>query len=105
MKMNKKINEIVLSLSLAMGLLLSGCIKPEAPNAEADIVKCIVEQDLLFRSTHITNESVEIPVNGWVDVTNFAPKFEVTEGATIEPASGTPRDFTTPGLLYTSRCV
>lgn len=96
MKMNKKINEIVLSLSLAMGLLLSGCIKPEAPNAEADIVKCIVEQDLLFRSTHITNESVEIPVNGWVDVTNFAPKFEVTEGATIEPASGTPRDFTTP---------
>ena len=96
MKMSKQINGIVLSLFLAMGLSLSGCIKPEAPNAEADIVKCIVGQDLLFRSIHITNESVEIPVNGWVDVTIFAPKFEVTEGATIEPASGTPRDFTTP---------
>lgn len=96
--MSKQINGIVLSLFLAIGLSLSGCIKPEAPNAEADIVKCIVGQDLLFRSIHITNESVEIPVNGWVDVTNFAPKFEITEGAKIEPASGTPRNFTEPQM-------
>lgn len=98
MKMNKKINGIVLSLFFAMGLSLSGCIEPEAPNAEADIEKCIVEEDLLFRSTHITNESVEITVNSWVDVTNLAPKFEITEGAKIEPASGTPRNFTEPQM-------
>lgn len=31
-----------------------------------------------------------------IDITQFAPLFELTEGATIEPTSGTARDFSTP---------
>ncbi len=98
MKMNKKINGIVLSLFLAIGLSLSGCIKPEAPNAEADIEKCIMGQDLLFRDIHITNNTVEITVNSWVDVSKLAPVFVITDKATIAPENGSIRDFTKPQI-------
>lgn len=98
MKMSKQINGIVLSLFLAMGLSLSGCIKPEAPNAEADIEKCIMGQDLLFRDIHITNNTVEITVNSWVDVSKLAPVFVITDKATIAPENGSIRDFTKPQI-------
>lgn len=96
MRMTKRFWGGLLSLSLAIGLSLSGCIKPEAPNAEADILKCIVGQDLLFRDIHITNNTVEITVNSWVDVTKLAPVFIITDKATIAPENGTIRDFTNP---------
>lgn len=81
-------------------LVVSSCIKDEAPNAEADIVACAVEGDLLIRKPVITNSEIKFYVNGWDDVSNLAPTFELTEGATIEPASGTALDFSTP-QLYT----
>ena len=96
MRMTKRFWGGLLSLSLAVGLILSGCIKPEAPNAEADILKCIMGQDLLFRDIHITNNTVEITVNSWVDVTKLAPVFIITDKATIAPENGTIRDFTNP---------
>ncbi|WP_249169415.1 PCMD domain-containing protein [Porphyromonas levii] len=85
-----------LSAMLVLALGISGCIKPEAPNAEADILTCEVAKELLFRSTSVSNDKVEIMVNAWTDVTKLAPKFTLTEGAKIEPESGTPRDFTSP---------
>lgn len=75
---------------------LVSCIKPEAPNAEADIEKCILGQDMLFKEIVITNETVEITVNSWVDVTKLSPVFIITEGATIAPENGSTRDFSNP---------
>ncbi|TXJ59700.1 hypothetical protein ETF27_09305 [Prevotella brunnea] len=87
--------KIILS-TLLMVVMFSSCIRDEAPNAEADIVGCEVEGDLLIRQPVITNNEVRLYVNGWDDVTKLAPTFQLTEGATIEPESGTVRDFTTP---------
>lgn len=94
----KRINDlgIALLVMFALSMGCSSCIKPEAPNAEADILTCEVEKDLLFRNPIVTNEEVVITVNAWTDVTQLAPKFTLTEGATMEPASGTVLDFTTP---------
>lgn len=83
---------------LFMSLMVSftSCIKDEAPNAEADITACKTSSDILLRSPIITNERVTFYVKDWVDVTSQAPEFSLTEGATISPASGTARDFSTP---------
>ncbi|WP_028898018.1 PCMD domain-containing protein [Prevotella sp. HUN102] len=83
-------------LILLSAFVFSSCIKDEAQNTEADIVSCTVEGDLLIRNPVITNNEIRLYVNGWDDVTRVAPVFEITDGATIEPASGTVRDFTTP---------
>lgn len=85
-----------LSVMLVLALGMSGCIKPEAPNAEADILTCEVDKELLFRSPTVSNDAVEIMVNSWTDVTKLAPKFTLTDGAKMSPESGTTLDFTTP---------
>lgn len=83
-------------LLLVLLPMLFSCIKPEAPNAEADIEKCILGQDLLFNEIKVTNETVEITVNSWVDVTKLSPVFIITDRATIQPENGSTRDFTNP---------
>lgn len=82
------------------GFMFSSCIKDEPLNAEADITGITVDGPELIRQPVITNNEVHFYVNGWEDVTHLAPKFTLTEGATIEPASGTERDFTQP-QVYT----
>lgn len=78
------------------GLLFSSCIREEALNAEADITGVTVDGPTLIRRPVITNDEVIFYVNGWEDLTRLSPQFTVTEGATIEPASGTEHDFTQP---------
>ena len=85
-----------LILIITAGLLLSSCIKEEALNAEADITDVVVDGVKLVRKPVITNNEVLFYVNGWENLTNLAPKFNVTEGAKIEPASGTAFNFTQP---------
>ncbi len=77
-------------------LSVTSCIKEEALNAEADIVSCELDKDILIRQPVITNDEVRFYVNAWEDLTQVAPTFLLTEGATIEPASGTTMDFTMP---------
>lgn len=77
-------------------LLTTSCIKDEAPNAEADIVTCTVSPDILQREPVIQNNSVTILVKPSTDLTRQAPEFTLTEGATMEPRSGTMLDFTKP---------
>ncbi|GAA2878399.1 hypothetical protein Acy02nite_15840 [Actinoplanes cyaneus] len=43
-----------------------------------------------------TAGTVKLPVVEGTDVTALAPRFTLAEGATISPASGTPRDFSAP---------
>ncbi|MGI6232381.1 MAG: PCMD domain-containing protein [Prevotella sp.] len=77
-------------------VFLSSCIRDEAENAEADILTASVEDITLSQNPVVTNSEVRFYVNAWDDRTALAPTFTITEGATIEPASGTVRDFTTP---------
>lgn len=95
-----KLKSIVLCC-LSMVLIVS-CIQEEAPNAEADILACTVPGDILKTEPEITNESVTLTVRSDADVTNLAPWFTLTLGATISPANGTAQDFTTP-VEYTVR--
>ena len=89
-----KVQSFVLCFLLT--LLSVSCIREEAPNAEADILSCTVDGDILKAEPEIGNESVTLTVTSDADITNLAPVFTLTPGATIKPASGTAFDFTTP---------
>lgn len=91
--MKIKITMILLTIGV---FSLGSCIRDEAPNSEADITSCRVTSGILIREAVITNEKVTLYVNDSVDLTRQKPEFTVTEGATISPASGTIRNFTTP---------
>lgn len=88
------IKQIVLLCGIS--LCLASCIREEALNAEADIISCKVPTDILLRLPIITNDKVTFYVRGGVNLTKLSPEFTVTDGASISPASGTTRDFTTP---------
>ena len=83
-------------LTCTIGIFLcTSCIKDEAPNAAADIEKCILPADILSGTEIDYNlpfdESLNaypiyIEVNNGTDLTAQAPTFELTPGATINPA-------------------
>lgn len=77
-------------------LSLNSCIRSEAPNSECDIVSATLPEEILLRSPIISNNSVNFTLKPGVSPDNLAPEFALTPGATIEPPSGTTRDFTTP---------
>lgn len=94
MKLRKLIACFLLVLSV------SSCIQDEALNTEADIESCTVPGDVLSRDAIIENEQITLPLKKGADITKLSPQFTPTAGATISPASGTERDFTTP-QIYT----
>ena len=81
---------------LWLSITLVSCIQDEAPNAEADIVSCTVQGNILKREPIIENKKITLMVKADIDLAHQAPQFELTPGATISPASGTERDFTSP---------
>ena len=90
-------------------LLCTSCIKDEAPNAEADLLNCILPAEMLTGTDIDYNRPYDkslnaypiyIEVNNGTDLTRLAPTFELTEGASIEPASGSTQNFTNP-VRYT----
>lgn len=73
------------------------CIQDEAPNAEADINILTLpgsEDDIL--DIDYENDAIVIWATPGINLESVAPEFTLTEGATINPESGTVRDFTTP---------
>lgn len=103
-----KLNKLFI-LYLLAGVLVTSCIKDEAPNAEADITGISFEGDILANSYIDMNpfydESqkaypIRINVKEGTDMTNLVPVFELTPGATISPDNGSKQDFTTP-VRYT----
>lgn len=97
--MLKYLNKMVAVLPAAV--ILSACLQEEPLNAEADILSCdlssdkqilIVVADTAMSISSITS-NIDIPVMGGADLTARAPKFQVTDGATIQPASGSVHDF------------
>lgn len=81
---------------LLLCVTVASCIKDEAPNAEADIETCVVPGNILIADPHIENDWIELLVAPNTDVSNLAPEFTLTPGATIDPPSGTARDFNLP---------
>lgn len=86
----------LLACTVAGILLCTSCIKDEAPNAEADILSCIVAEDILQRTPIIQNNTITVLVKPNADITRQSPEFTLTEGATITPKSGTQLDFSSP---------
>lgn len=86
--------------ALSSLVLFPSCIQDEALNAEADILNCLVPDSILKAAPQISNDRIIILAKRSTDVTKLAPLFDLTPGATISPASGTVRNFTTP-QVYT----
>ncbi len=81
---------------LLLAIISSSCIRDEAPNAEADILSCILPDVVMTTSPIINNNSVTLFVGPGTDVSALAPEFVLTQGATISPQSGTVHDFNSP---------
>ncbi len=81
---------------------LSSCIKDEPLNSECDILSVTVPGDVLNREPVISNNKVTLVVKDGVDVTHLAPEFTLSEGAMIDPPSGTVRNFTNPQTYTTT---
>lgn len=87
-------------------LAMASCIQEEAPNAEADIEYCIIrdksilknQADTLFRANTDHNR-ITIRAKKEADLSAIAPEFRLTEGATIEPASGSVHDFSNDAVV------
>lgn len=89
-------------LSLFLLGMLVGCIQSEDPNAEADILSCVVEE---VDASHITVQINDSEIGKYIvliytpsgtDLEHLTPTFTLTPGATIQPESGVTQDFTTP---------
>lgn len=102
-----KLYRLFFFVALAGGT--TSCIQDEAPNAEADITACSLPAELLANpEIHVDlpyNEEIKaypirILVKETTDRSQLAPTFELTEGATIEPANGSVQNFNYP-VRYT----
>lgn len=83
---------IIAGICICLGF--SSCIQDEAPNAEADILSCILPDPSILKSHPIiTNNSVIIMAYSSTDIKHIAPSFSLTEGATIYPPNDTEQDF------------
>lgn len=83
--------------------LVSSCIRDADLNAEADIegvdsvwLQTMLEQGVVKGLPDIRNTQVTFELRKGVDRTALGPRFNLTPGAVIEPASGTVRDFSKP---------
>ena len=84
------------ALCVALGIIAMSCIREEPLNAEADIESVTLSGDVLNRAPIIENDKVMLVVKFGTNVTELAPEFKLTPGATIQPPSGTVRDFSSP---------
>ncbi|WP_270088601.1 PCMD domain-containing protein [Sphingobacterium sp. SYP-B4668] len=86
--------KITILFTLLAMLVLSGCIKDEPLNMEADIVSVNIEEGTFLTDPLITNSTVFIYVKpGLYDLKKYKLDIEVTPGATITPLSGSEQDF------------
>lgn len=93
----------VLLMYVACCGMLSSCFKDEPLNAECDIEEVYVHtdnpSDFFFAASdtlvNVPSDLSDITFNVKVgaDLSNMAPIFKVTDGATMEPANGSPHDF------------
>ena len=101
-----------LLITFAVGMLIfNSCIREEALNAECDITRVVLSvpspANFFYQlSDSIKNVSssdsvITYQVRDSADITALAPCFDLTEGATIEPANGSIHDFSLGPVNYT----
>ena len=100
-------------IAFALCCCITSCIKDEAPNKECDIESAWVEGQELEKAFYQTAEmrkenisSTETSITFIVRSMTMLPtqipvNFKITAGATIEPANGSPQDFTKGAVTYT----
>ena len=81
---------------LSLLSLLSSCISKEPLNTECDIEEATIPGGVLASAPDIDNHTVLMTVKSGVNLTNLAPEFIITPGATIYPPSGTHLNFIFP---------
>lgn len=103
-----KLKSFIACFFLSMSLI--SCIQDEAPNAEADILTCLVPDSILVGNIQVSNNKVIVTVidsifqNDNYMRTKLAPLFTLTDGATVTPASGSTINFGT-SLSYSTTYV
>ena len=104
--------EYVLLATIAVCMMLTACFKDEPLNAECDIERAWIHYDnpeectwnltdTIISSVYSSESKITFRIKPGTDKSHLAPQFMTTEGATLEPASGTERDFTHGALPYT----
>ena len=92
-------------------LLLASCFKDEPQNMECDILEAWVdydytpyfynEADMRIASVPSDQKDLEFTVRSKADLPLMRLYFSLTPGATIEPVSGSPQDFSQGPVAYT----
>ena len=98
-------------LLLLSAVLLSSCFKDEPLNAECDILEASVAvehpEEMFFQTSdslvriNSDESTIRFSVRRTADLTRLAPRFRITEGATINPESGSMHDFSQGPVTYT----
>ena len=93
-------------------MTMTACFKDEPLNAECDIEKAWIHydrpeectwnlSDTIISNVYSAESKITFRVKPGTNRTHLAPQFIMTEGATLEPASGVERDFSNGALIYT----
>ena len=110
-KISRKMNKIMMAFALCLSI--TSCVKDEAPNKECDIESAWVEGEELEKNFYQTAamykeniSSTETSITFIVRSMTMLPtqipvNFKITAGASIEPANGSPQDFTKGAVTYT----
>ena len=107
----KYISKTVATILATIPFWVTSCFQDEPLNAECDIecVQITIDNPEQFffqvsdsMQTVITTDSIiTFEVRSHADITSLAPRFTLTEGATITPANGSVQDFSNGPVLYT----
>lgn len=92
--------------------MLTSCFKEEPLNAECDIEQAYISAGskldawFLYPSDTIVSvqsdeNNIEFTMSGAANVSQLAPQFRLTHGATISPESGSLQDFSKGAVTYT----
>lgn len=100
----------IIFLALLCCGALSACFKDEPLNAECDIEQAFIhteQPEKMFFSANdtlrdvlYTEDNINFNVRTGTDLTALAPQFRITEGATIDPKSGSVHDFSAGPVSY-----
>ena len=98
-------------LTAIVCMCFTACFKEEPLNAECDIERAWVHYDApeqctwnltdtIINNVYSAESKITFRIKPGTDRTHLAPQFVTTEGAVLEPASGTARDFRNGALIY-----
>lgn len=100
MKGNNRYLRLKAFVLLAVLAGCTSCIQSEPPNPEADILSFVLPGQIALTNASISRNDISITVRKEADLTAVVPLIEISQGATISPAIGTPCDLT-KAVTYT----